>query len=197
MRLFCQQVFSRWWVACIVLLLVVSIPYLGVGKLGFSWIEPGEILNRTLIIDSWGELLSMFSTNDQNFSGYHRPVYNLALSLDWHLWKEWAPGHHWSTLLNHGLNVILLYLFVGLYLKQWRFAFAVALLWGLLPVHSSVVPMIVGKSDTLPFFFLMLTLVFSQKASGAERVWGWFAGAAAAYFLALFSKESALMLPSR
>jgi|GEM_PF-1457908 len=182
---------------CALLAVLIGLPYIGCLAGTFSWIEPGEILTGQLIVDSWGEFWSMLTANDSNFAGYHRPVYNLVLSADWYLWGENPVGHHATTLFFHIANALLVFLcFKRLFQKIWP-AIAIAGAWALLPVHTAVVPMIVGKSDVVPFFFTGLTLLTLLAARDTPVCRKFFLVSSAVFFtLGIFTKESVIVLPA-
>src|SRR5438093_7080297 len=96
------------------------------------------------------------------FTGFHvsnwHPVAWLSHMLDCTLFHLAAGGHHFTNLLFHTANVVLLFLLLkrmtgGL----WKPAM-VAALFGWHPLHVESVAWISERKDVLSTFFLMLTL---------------------------------------
>ena len=106
-------------------------------------------------------------------------------------------GYHWINLLLHGINVLLVYA-LGLLLFQKRTPPAVALaaLWGVHPILTESVTNIVGRADLLSTMGVLTALlchVYSVGETGLRRL-GWLAGVVAGAAVAVYSKESGVVL---
>jgi hypothetical protein len=90
----------------------------------------------------------------------------------------------------HAINAVLLFLlsqFLG-FIKEW--AFAVALIWGLHPLHTEAISYISGTADPLQFLFIFLTLItFFKKPRGHLILCSLF------FICAFLSKEVAIVFP--
>ena len=137
------------------LVLIIVVPYANSLTNGFAWLDHSEILEGGLIAESPGELLAIFLRNDRNYSGYHRPMYNLIHSLDYAIWGDNPAGYHLSSLVLHVANCLVLFLCMLFLTRSQLKSFAVASLWGLLPVNTAVVSLIHSKADLLMTFFLL------------------------------------------
>lgn len=123
----------------------------------------------------------------------YRPVTTLSFFLDTALWGSIPAGFHLTSLLLHLINVLLLYRIVA-FLFNWRTALTAALIFGLHPVNSEAVAAIAYRSDLLVTFFVLAGswawISLRRQMPGRAL-----ALCAAAYGLALFSKETAILFP--
>ncbi len=86
------------------------------------------------------------------------PLTWLSHELDWELYAGAAWGHHFTSMLLHAANTILLFIVLcRLTTLPWR-SFAVALLFGLHPLRAESVAWISERKDVLSGLFFMLTL---------------------------------------
>ncbi|MCH7725445.1 MAG: tetratricopeptide repeat protein [Planctomycetes bacterium] len=181
------------------LIVTVTVPYLNSLTNGFVWLDRPEILEGRLLIDSWSELIHVAWYDDNNYSGYHRPIYNAIHSFDFLIWKENPFGYHLSSVVLHMLNVILLYYLLSNVTSRVRISFYVALFWGLHPVNTAAVSLIHSKADLLVTFYSLGTFIVSflsvhrDRNTMAARCLPVLAGIL--YLLALLSKETALVCP--
>ena len=154
----------------------------------------------------------------ESYSAHYRPVQNISYIADYLIWNGNFYGFHLSSLLFHVAAGVLLYLllrqlFEGLVSRaafaspdgadrrsgtvSW-FAFFVALLWMVHPVHSAAVDYVSGRADSLGVFFGCAGwLLFLRARTLPSRFWrysayggAWFIG-----LLALCSRESACLWP--
>ena len=96
-----------------------------------------------------------FTTNDQ---GNWHPLTWLSYMLDVGLFGKGPAGPHFTNLLFHLANTVLLFLLLRrLTAAQWRSAF-VAALFALHPLHVESVAWISERKDVLCAFFGMLSL---------------------------------------
>jgi len=123
----------------------------------------------------------------------YRPVLSITYFIDYWLWHDRPLGYHLHNLLWHLGNVLWVYLILlELYPPA---ALATALAFGLHPIQTEAVCSIGYRADLLATFFCLGSWFFWSKyhtASGTRRN---LATAALFYFLAVFSKEPALLLP--
>ncbi|NQZ98366.1 MAG: tetratricopeptide repeat protein [Myxococcales bacterium] len=180
-----------------VLVVILLIPYINALQNGFVWLDQHEILDGNLIIASPHDFIEDLVRNDGNFSGYHRPLYNLAHSVDRWIWDDNAAGYHGSSVLLHLSNVVLAFLVLACLTRSTSMAFLVAATWGLLPVNTAAVSLIHSKADLLVTFFLAaaigLILATSERSTTRGRLL-FLCLASICYGIALLSKETAIML---
>lgn len=140
----------------------------------------------------------MFFSDDNNYEGYHRPMYNLMHTFDFVVWGENALGFHLSSLFIHMANVILLFFIASNFSGKQATAVYIALFFGLLPCHTATVSLIHSKADLLACLFVLVPIFLYSKTDFRRGpppralvliVWCFF------FLLALLSKEVAIMLP--
>ncbi|MFC1805772.1 hypothetical protein ACFL09_02190, partial [Planctomycetota bacterium] len=104
----------------LLLALAVALAYGSAVPGGFVWLDRVEILEGGYRLAQPGDLRRLATlTLDQYLErrheaapsqgGYWRPVYALAVSLDWLLWRTRAWGWHLTNILWHMLVVAGLY----------------------------------------------------------------------------------------
>jgi tetratricopeptide (TPR) repeat protein len=126
----------------------------------------------------------------------YRPGILLSFAL-----QRWVHGNR--PFLFHAVNVAL-HAGVTLLLAAWliglRFprgaVLAAAALFAVVPIHVEAVTSIVGRGETLAAFLALLAAVLWLRATEGERLaTGAYAGCLGAFLLAVFVKESAVVLP--
>ncbi|MGD9106842.1 MAG: tetratricopeptide repeat protein, partial [Desulfobacterales bacterium] len=141
------------------MVLAIAIAYIQVRNLDFvgyddqlyitknSYVQDGITLN--------GAIWAFTTDHDANWF----PLTWLSHMLDCELYGLNPLGHHWTNLLLHMANTILLFLVLNLMTETlWRSAF-VAFLFALHPLHVESVAWISERKDVLCTFFGMLTIL--------------------------------------
>ncbi|HEU0275865.1 MAG TPA: tetratricopeptide repeat protein [Candidatus Udaeobacter sp.] len=104
---------------------------------------------------TWPDVKWAFTTG---YTGYPHPLTWLTHQLDYQFYRNWAGGHHLTSVAIHVANTVLLLLFLwrtsGF---VWRSAF-VAAVFALHPLHVESVAWIAERKDVLCGFFFFLTL---------------------------------------
>jgi protein O-mannosyl-transferase len=125
---------------------------------------------------------------DQEHAGIYRPLTIFSFSIEYSVWKAWAPGFRLTNLLLHALNGWLIFLIVRSFIGSPLAAWASAAVYIAHPVQTEAVVSIVGRSELLAAtFFFAAWLLFRKKRTG------W---ACLAYFFAALAKESAITFPA-
>ncbi len=180
---------------------------------GFSGDDQLLFINNSFF-HSWSNLRMLFASgyntnpvdifnNTGFFSGSvaYRPVLSLSFFVDWALWKSFAQGYHVQNVLFHVFNVILVFLlgrkiFSGSS-RDFK-AFWTAIFFGVMPLNSEAVCAIGFRADVLAMFFVLSAMLFyllhDERSGRFERTL-YLAASYASYFLAVFSKESAVVFP--
>ena len=153
----------------------------------------------------------------ESYSAHYRPVQNISYIADYFLWNGNFYGFHLTSVLFHVAAGVLLYLLLRKLLTalvrrkaapsvdlgrgdgyaSW-FAFFVALLWVVHPVHSAAIDYVSGRADSLGVFFgCSAWLLFLRARSCQWRSvrWSLFFAAWFVALLALCSRESACLWP--
>jgi Flp pilus assembly protein TadD len=206
------------WIRCFVLALlgfVVRIPALQ----GEPIWDDDYLTRSNPFIRSPLFLLEVFRQHlfPESYSAHYRPVQNISYMTDYLLWNGNFYGFHLSSLLIHVAAGILLYLllqnlFVTLLQKKetvdagsgysaqfasW-FAFFVALLWIVHPVHSAAIDYVSGRADSLAVFFgcaAWLLFLRARRIPGLLSRVGLFLISWLTGLLALCSRENGSLWP--
>jgi tetratricopeptide (TPR) repeat protein len=164
-----------------------------------------QILNNPTITDL-SNIPRMFTEsvwqflnkNDTEAVGpYYRPLFNVALIVNYQLFKFQPFGWHLISILFHLAAVLLVYALARRWGMTMEAAAAAALLFGLHPVHSESVAWVAAIPDPMAAVFILSSLLFYERYYHAERRAGplTLILSLALAFLALLSKEVAVACP--
>ncbi|MCX5848253.1 MAG: tetratricopeptide repeat protein [Deltaproteobacteria bacterium] len=96
---------------------------------------------------------------DIHTSNWH-PLTMMSHMVDWQLFGDRAGGHHWTNVIIHIFNIILLFfLFRNITGAIWSSAF-VAALFAIHPINVESVAWIAERKNVLSTFFWLLTMIF-------------------------------------
>ncbi len=144
--------------------------------------------------------LSLFAAPwTETIYGYRADEIRPTLAFSYWLDARWGAanpvGYHVTNILLHlGNTLLVLALARSGAALPWLGAAFAAVLFALMPVHAETVVWISGRADSLPSLFMLLTLL-AYHLWRTKRGAGWYGLALLACFLALFSKQSAIVLP--
>ena len=146
-------------IALMLTILILS-AYWPVQKYDFINYDDPVYVTANYKIQSGISVKSILSTfTDINTSNWH-PLTMISHMLDWQLFGDKAGGHHWTNVIIHILNTILLFLlFNKLTGAIWRSAF-VAALFAIHPLNVESVAWISERKNVLSTFFLISTIFF-------------------------------------
>jgi tetratricopeptide (TPR) repeat protein len=124
----------------------------------------------------------------QQYAGIYRPLVLFSLSIDYALWKRWAPGFRLVNLVLHAINGFLVFSICESLVGFGIVPFLAMVFYVVHPIHTEAVTTIVGRSELFAAcFFFAAWLLFRRGHS----IWASFM-----FFLALLSKENAIVLPA-
>jgi|KBSMisStaDraftv2_1062788.scaffolds.fasta_scaffold00659_4 tetratricopeptide (TPR) repeat protein len=155
--------------------------------------DPGYIIGNQHVRAglTWDTVQWAFRSKEE--ANWH-PLTWLSHALDCQLFRLNPTGHHYMSVLFHGLVVLLLFLFLNASTNlAWRSA-AVALLFALHPLNVESVAWVAERKNLLCTVFLLLTLLcyrrYTLKPGIAAYVLtaSWFA-------MGLMSKPMIVTLP--
>lgn len=123
----------------------------------------------------------------------YRPLSLVMFALEWEIAPDQPRLGHFINVLLYAITGVLLYLTMIKLLGQHRIILAIltSLLFVAHPLHTEVVANIKSRDEILAFLFSLLALFSFLKGSDASDK-RWFSAALLFFFLALFSKESAI-----
>jgi len=144
----------------IALTLLIIVDYWPVQNYEFlSYDDPGYVTSNYQIQAgiTFKSIANTFT--DIHTSNWH-PLTMISHMLDWTLFGDNAGGHHWTNVVIHIFNTILLFLlFNKLTGALWRSAF-VAALFAIHPINVESVAWIAKRKNVLSTFFLISTILF-------------------------------------
>ncbi|MBN1663195.1 MAG: tetratricopeptide repeat protein [Deltaproteobacteria bacterium] len=134
-----------------------------------------------------------YAFTDISTSNWH-PVTMLSHMLDWSIYGMNAGGHHWTSVIIHIFNAVLLFLFFKTATGAlWRSAFAAAL-FALHPINVDSVAWIAERKNLLCTFFWFAAMLFYipyVRSPGWKR----YLPVVTFFALGLMSKPMAVTLP--
>lgn len=164
--------------------------------LGFGFInldDPGYVLDNPEVARglSWAGVRWAFTTFTE--CNWH-PLTWLSLMADAQFYGFNAGGYHLTSLLLHGANCVLLFLWLRRATGAlWRSAI-VAFFFAAHPLHVESVAWISERKDVLSLFLCLLTLLaYSRYARQGKRVW--YAASLALFAAGLAAKPMLVTLP--
>jgi len=154
-------------------------------------------------IDSLKDLLKVISSplgGGFPFGTYYRPLIELSYGIDYLIWGKNPMGYHLTNILIHLANSILVLTTANIIFKDHKrcllYAWASSVLFLLSPLNVVLVPAISNRQDMLTALLLNLTLLSFLKVIRTDRSGiRWYVLSYLFGFLAIFSKESAFVLP--
>ena len=166
------------------------------------------VVNNTFY-ETWANFPKLFTPgyitdsdeafNQESFSHTgsvaYRPVLSATFFFDYGLWQRVAFGYHLHNLSLHVLNAIFVYSILFLILKDPVLSLLGAVLFAVHPFKSEAVCAIGYRADLLAAFFFLLAFwsYISRDRFDAGKRKMIRVLSHAAFFLAVFSKESAVV----
>jgi hypothetical protein len=194
---------SKWTHAVfIVLIAAISIlVYSSTIKTGFVADDVPLITGQADFLKDWSNLKTVwdkpFPAETYEPIPFYRPLITFVNFINYHASKLAVTGYHQVNVAFHTVNVILLYLLIFLIFKDELLSLFTSLFFAAHSIHVNSVVWISGRTDVIACFFLLLMAILFVKRkdhSGLPRFL-LVAGSIIAYLLALFSKETAFVVP--
>jgi tetratricopeptide (TPR) repeat protein len=128
------------------------------------------------------------------YFGLWNPLVWLSFMLDYQLFGFNAGGYHWTNVIIHVFNTILLFfLFRNLTGAVWRSAF-VAALFAIHPINVESIAWVAERKNVLSTFFWMLTML-SYVWYVKQPNWKRYLPVLVSFALGLMSKPMLVVLP--
>jgi len=126
--------------------------------------------------------------------GFYQPLTWLTYLVDFELYGLKAGGYHWTNLIFHLANTVLLFWVLNLMTGTlWRSAF-VAALFALHPLHVESVAWVAERKDVVSGFFWFLTMLAYVFYAGKPRI-GRYVLVLVTYILGVMAKPMVITLP--
>ncbi len=123
----------------------------------------------------------------------YRPLSTLSLALDFHVWHLSPRGYHLINILLHLLNACLLVWISKQWLNNLWGTLVVAAVFLVHPVQIEAVAWVTQRSTLLCALGCLSALAIYLKKKPLSKMW--IAAGLLCYAVALFSKETAVLLP--
>ncbi len=158
-----------------------------------NWDDNMYLLDNSMVQQlNWQNFLNYF--NQYNLGNYH-PLTLLSLGIDFALFGMNPTAFHTENILLHAINVLLVFYFARIILKNNTASFVVALLFAVHPMHTESVAWVTERKDVLFFFFFMAgMIVYSFYAQGKLKKSGYII-AFFLFLLSLLSKSTGVIFP--
>ena len=167
--------------------LVLSFAIFGNGISGdFVFDDKIVIVGSPVLESDSFDFISIFRNPYHAFqptTGLYRPLTIASYALNVYIFGTSPVSFHVVNIIIHALVVFMIFLVVDR-IADKRVAILSALLFLILPIHAEDVTSIVGRAELMTLLFSLIALYASMSR---RYIW-----AAIAFFLALFSKESAV-----
>ncbi len=176
--------------------LAVIIPYFNSLQNPFIWDEEVIIIKNPIIKD-WQYLPYLFKTDiftrPITEGGFYRPIYMISFMVNYHLWGLDVVSYHLFSVVLHILNALLLYvLLLKLGLRK-KVAWLSSALFAVFPVNSEAVTPIATRDGLIASLLSLLCILFFINGTKRSRLY--FLWSVLIFILAVFTKESILVLP--
>ncbi|MBN1861514.1 MAG: tetratricopeptide repeat protein [Candidatus Thermoplasmatota archaeon] len=162
----------------------------------FVWDDKDLILNHSGYLNDWKNIFSVFTKPFFGKSPTYRPLLIVSFIIDYQMWGLQPFGFHYTNVLLHVANALLVYLLVFMLLRHASLALFASLIFATHPIQTEAVAWISGRNDVMVTLFSLLTLIFYirwRSLKGAGRVF-LFIGFLLAFGCVLLSKESGIVL---
>jgi hypothetical protein len=176
---------------------ITILVYIPVMKLGFTMLDDSIFIVENQFYNS--DLSNLYQSfrrglfNPEN-DFYYRPVFLVDFILESRLFGVNAAGYHFSNLLYHVVCVILLFRFFKAVGIRQSVSFWLSLIFALHPVLCQAVAWIPGRNDMLLMIFFLSGFLLSLKYA-RQGSWHTLLLQGVAFMLALFTKETAVIIP--
>lgn len=175
----------------IVLILIIYWPIQNYGFLNY---DDNLYVTDNYLIQSGLTCAGITKIFTDTHTGHWHPVTMLSHMMDWWLFGANAGGHHWTSVLIHVLNTVLLFLlFKSMTGAIWRSAL-VAALFAVHPINVESVVWIAERKNVLSMFFWILTML-SYVWYVKQPTWKRYLPILVCFALGLMSKPMLVTLP--
>jgi hypothetical protein len=159
---------------------------------GFTWLDHGDIeAGRTIIPLSDYPIMLVTRFGE---TGFYRPLVTFTNSLDYALYKTNATGYHLTNTLLHTAVTAVVPLFLSVFFTFTAVEMLLAMLIvGVHPLSWLEVGAITHRQELFLTLFTLLTAYFHKEARLQRREL-YKVLAATCFLLALFSKETAIVI---
>ncbi len=154
------------------------------------WIQSWRFVPRYFTHHVWGGILP------EVFVNYYRPVFLLWLRVNYTMFGLDPRGWHLTSILLHLVVTLLVYVLTSRLFADRLSAALASMVFGLHPIHIESVAWVSGVTEPLMAVLLIPSfLCYLKYEEQGSRCRLWLAGSLFLCLVAMFSKETALILP--
>src|SRR5579863_3123520 len=148
----------RKWAFCLLLTVVVFAVYFPALRHPFVIYDDVDYVSQNQQVQQGLTLGTLrWALTSMEFSNWH-PLTWMSHALDCELFGLDAGGHHFTSLLLHAINAVILFLLLSRMTGKMGRSLMVALLFGLHPVNVESVAWVAERKTVLSMLFLLLAL---------------------------------------
>src|SRR5438105_11584085 len=199
--------------ALMIVLALTFLVYADTTRYQFAYDDRGQIVENQGL-RSWSYAAHCFTEHvwkaqhPEENGVYYRPLFNLYLLVNYQLFHLNPAGWHLLLVIWHTLVTLLVFWLARRLLKDEAGALIAALIFGVHPIHIESVAWISGVTEPMLALFFLGSLLgylrwrdgmWAERASdepATQRPAKWLALSLGLYGLALFSKETAMVMPA-
>jgi len=198
---FIDKIFLENWIPFAIIACLGTLLYFQVFFFDFSYLDDNVlILGNQYFLSNFMNIGQAFLTDVfhlfNHSAFYYRPILTLSFMIDYHLGGITPFIYHFMNVVLHILSACLVFILLKKFNYRRELAFLFSIIFLVHPVLTQAVAWIPGRNDSLLAIFVLLTFIFFLKFLKEEKgkkvtnmIWS-----LAFFFLALFTKESALAI---
>ncbi len=179
------------------LILIILLVYIRTLTLSFTKLDDSIfIIENKTFNEQPGNIAASFHRGLFNPAkdAYYRPIFLVDFIIESKFFGTSPAGYHFTNILFHVISVILLFLVLKKVGIPGLHAWLLAMIFAVHPVLSQAVAWIPGRNDMLLMIFFLAGLLLSIKYTEKPGILP-FLGAFACSVVALFTKETAVIIP--
>ena len=179
---------------CLLLVVATLALYNPVNRHPFVNYDDDRYITENLHVHNgltWRTITWAFTATEQ---GNWHPLTWLSHALDYQLFHQNPAGHHFTSLLIHAANAVLLFLFLMYATRRLGPSLFVAALFALHPINVESVAWVAERKNVLCTFFFFATLI-AYCWYARQPDWRRYLVFAGLFLLGLMSKPMVITLP--
>jgi Flp pilus assembly protein TadD len=181
-------------ILCLLLVVATLALYNPVNRHPFVNYDDDRYITENLHVHNgltWRTITWAFTATEQ---GNWHPLTWLSHALDYQLFHQNPAGHHFTSLLIHAANAVLLFLFLVYATRRLGPSLFVAALFALHPINVESVAWVAERKNVLCTFFSFATLI-AYCWYARQPDWRRYLVFAGLFLLGLMSKPMVITLP--
>jgi len=189
------NIYQKYSILVVLMLIILTLGvYWSVQNYEFTNFDDPTYITQNSHIQSGIALEGIRWAFSTKYFGLWNPLVWISFMFDYQLFGFNAGGYHWTNVIIHIFNTVLLFfLFRNLTGAVWRSAF-VAALFAIHPINVESVAWIAERKNVLSTFFWMLTMLFYVWYVNKPN-WKRYLPVFISFALGLMSKPMVVTLP--